>query len=304
MTGGRRSRHADLAGGPVHYVDFGGRGPLVVLIHGLGASHATWLPVGDSLTAYGRVLAVDLAGFGFTPLGHRSAAVRANQRLLDALLQHVDGGPATLVGNSMGGVVSLLQATPPPESVAGVVLVNPGLARPLGTALDRRVETMFGRWLLPGLGERALARRWRRLTPADLVAETLGLCCVDRSRVPAETVDALVQVAMHVREAPNSRRAYLEALRSLLPLLGSPRRFAALCAAVTQPTLLLHGEDDLLVPVASARAVAQARPNWDVEYLTGVGHCPQLEAADRFTQVVGAWLCTALVAGRIADSAG
>jgi len=93
----------------------------------------------------------------------------------------------------MGGVVSLLQATARPESVAGVVLVNPRLARPLGIALDRRVETMFGRWLLPGLGERALARRWRRLAPADVVAETLGLCCVDRSRVPAETVDALGQ---------------------------------------------------------------------------------------------------------------
>ncbi len=73
---------------------------------------------------------------------------------------------------------------------------------------------------------------------------------------------------------------------------------------MTQPTLLVHGEDDLLVPVALARAVALARPNWDVEYLPGVGHCPQLEAADRFTQVVGGWLSAALVAGRIADSAG
>jgi len=72
---------------------------------------------------------------------------------------------------------------------------------------------------------------------------------------------------------------------------------------VTQSTLIVHGEDDLLVPVASARAVAQARPNWDVEYLPRVGHCPQLDAADRFTQVVGGWLSTALVAGRIADSA-
>lgn len=300
MTGGRHSRHAELPGGPVHYVDFGGRGPLVVLVHGLGASHATWLPVGDALTAYGRVLAVDLAGFGFTPLGHRSAAVSANQRLLDALLRHVDGGPATLVGNSMGGVVSLLQATARPESVAGVVLVNPGLARPAGTVLDPRVETMFGRWLLPGLGERALAQRWRRLAPEDLVAETLGLCCVDRSRVPTETVDALVHVATHVRSAPGSRRAYLEALRSLLPLLGSPRRFAALCAAVSQPTLLVHGEDDLLVPVASARAVAAARTDWDVAYLPGVGHCPQLEAAEQFTQVVGDWLSTARAAGRTA----
>src|SRR5204863_477650 len=68
------SRTLDLDG-PVHVADFGGAGPTMVLVHGLGGSHANWLAVGPALAAHARVLAPDLPGFGRTPLAGRSAHV-------------------------------------------------------------------------------------------------------------------------------------------------------------------------------------------------------------------------------------
>src|SRR5438132_975051 len=82
----------------------------MVLVHGLGGSHANWLAVGAGLAAHARVLAPDLPGFGRTPLAGRSARVRANVELLDRLLDAVDGRPAVLVGNSMGGLIAMVEA--------------------------------------------------------------------------------------------------------------------------------------------------------------------------------------------------
>jgi pimeloyl-ACP methyl ester carboxylesterase len=71
------SRTLDL-GGPLHYQDFGGTGPTMVLVHGLGGSHLNWMMVGERLARRARVLVPDLAGFGRTPLAGRSASVSAN----------------------------------------------------------------------------------------------------------------------------------------------------------------------------------------------------------------------------------
>src|SRR5438552_1214348 len=123
-----RSRTIDLDG-PVHYADFGGTGPTLVLVHGLGGSHVNWMAVAPALARDARVLAVDLAGFGRTPLGERSADVHANRILLDRFLEGVAAGPAVLVGNSMGGLVAMMEAALAPERVAGLVLVAPAQPR-------------------------------------------------------------------------------------------------------------------------------------------------------------------------------
>src|SRR5256712_10274317 len=119
-----RSRTIDLDG-PVHYADFGGTGPTLVLVHGLGGSHVNWMAVAPALARDARVLAVDLAGFGRTPLGERSADVHAHRVLLDRFLEAVAAGPAVLIGNSMGGLVAMMEAALAPERGAGGLPVAP-----------------------------------------------------------------------------------------------------------------------------------------------------------------------------------
>src|SRR5437867_11908454 len=98
-----RSRTIDLDG-PVHYADFGGTGPTLVLVHGHGGSHVNWLAVAPVLARRARVLAVVLAGFGRTALGERSAEMNANWVLVERFLDAVAAGPAGRVGNCMGGL--------------------------------------------------------------------------------------------------------------------------------------------------------------------------------------------------------
>src|SRR5689334_11534423 len=98
-------------GGPVHFADFGGEGPPLVLVHGLGGSHANWLAVAGRLSARFRVLAPDLVGFGRTPLAGRSTAVQANADLVGRFIDKVIGAPAIVVGNSMGGLCGALLAS-------------------------------------------------------------------------------------------------------------------------------------------------------------------------------------------------
>src|SRR5439155_5474619 len=107
-------------------------GPAMVLIHGLGGSTLNWLDVAPGLAARNRVLALDLIGFGHTPAAGRRSDLESNRKLVEAFLREVVGEPAGLVGNSMGGLLAILEAVTAPERVRALVLVNPALPKPLG----------------------------------------------------------------------------------------------------------------------------------------------------------------------------
>src|SRR3954452_8219999 len=106
-----RSATVDLDG-PTHYFDFGGNpeGPLVVGVHGLGGAAWNWAAVAPFLTPHMRLMALDLAGHGRTPAAGRRTTVPANRRLLERFLSVMTDEPVVLMGNSMGGAISLLQA--------------------------------------------------------------------------------------------------------------------------------------------------------------------------------------------------
>lgn len=284
--------------GPIHVVDFGGEGRPVVLVHGLGSSHAIWLRAGALLAHHARVIALDMPGFGYSPLGGRTGAVDDQARILAGVVDDVVGCPAGVVGNSMGGVVAMLAARHHAGSVRAVVLVNPGLRRPHGVHLERAVLRRFGAIVLPVIGERYLDRHWEDLGPAGVVKASLELSCVDPDRVPAEVEAALVEVVGHVLRAPGARRAYLEATRSLVRFAGSQRQHRRLVMGFDQPTLLVAGEQDRLVPVEAAMAVAAERPDWDLVTLPGVGHTPQLESAEELVATVTGWWSRRLGARR------
>jgi pimeloyl-ACP methyl ester carboxylesterase len=275
--------------GPVHYVDFGGAGPTVVLVHGLGGSHVNWHALGPRLAEHARVLAPDLAGFGRTPLAGRVATVSANRRLLDRFLVDVAGTPAILVGNSMGGMISLLEAGAAHDRVAGLVLIDPSLPRGRSEPIDGEIAKAFGLYAVPGLGERYLRARRAQLGPEGLVRETLRLCTVDPTAVPEDLQRASEAFARERAEMAWGDRAFLQAARSILRVLARRERYLATIRSIRVPVLLLHGAQDRLVPVAAARRIAALRPDWTVEVLDGIGHVPQIEAPERVAGLLTEW---------------
>ena len=281
-------------GGPVHWVDFGGpthdTGAVpLVMVHGLGGSHLNWVAIAPELARRHRVYAIDQAGFGLTPGTGRSTTVQANAELVARFVREVVGEPVVLVGNSMGGMVSLLAATAHPDLVDGLVLVDPSIPLPRHRP-DLRVAAQFALYATPVVGERYLERANSRTTDRQRVQSVVDLCFADPGRADPRVVDAGVVLAGKRRETPRQEAAFLGAARSLMRLLAAPARYQALMRAIDVPVLLVHGELDRLVSVAAAHAVAADNPGWETLFLPGVGHTPQLEAPDAVVARVSRWL--------------
>lgn len=292
---GATSHVADL-GGPVHWVEFGGGEPApsdgpppLVLVHGLGGSHLNWVGIGPALASRRRVVALDLPGFGLSPAAGRRTGVHHNAALLSRFVHEVLGRPVVLVGNSMGGMVSLLLADRRPEQVAGLVLVDPALPNP-GARPDPQVAATFALYAVPRVGELVLSRYAARYTDRQRVLGTVALCFADPSRSDPAVVDAGVELAAWRRTLPDPEAEFLGAARSLLRVLRGRRDYDRVVRTVDRPVLLVHGARDRLVPVSAAKRAARLNPGWRTAYLDGVGHTPQLEAPDEVLAVLEPWL--------------
>jgi pimeloyl-ACP methyl ester carboxylesterase len=284
------SRTVDL-GGPVHFVDFGGPdgGSTVVLVHGLGGSHLNWDLFAPLLRPHARVLALDLPGFGRSEPGDRRTTVQDNVKVLDRFLREVAGSPAVLVGNSMGGMISILQAAGSPQTVSGLVLLDAAVPGPRRT-LDPLVALTFGIYAIPRLGERFLVLRRKRSTPLRQVRDMLRLCGVDPDAVPPETIDRSLALIEQRQDVPGMDKAFLSAARSLVRLLVDPRSYRSAMASIRVPVLMVQGDKDRLVPVTAARDIAGRHPDWQYLELPGVGHVPQLQVPEQLATAVLAWL--------------
>jgi pimeloyl-ACP methyl ester carboxylesterase len=283
-----RHKTADL-NGPVHYLDFGGAGRPLLMVHGLGGSALNWMAVGPEIAKSYHAIALDLAGFGQTPLFRRLAAVGANAELVHEFIENVIGEPVVIMGNSMGGHIALLEAAVHPASVTSLILVDPAIP---GIHVTRPEPAMLGVMAgltVPGLAEILLDRRARLLGPEGLVRETLSIVCADPSRVPADVVEAHIQLMLERhRLGRQNGRAFLQASRSIGLRMADPR-FWTQVSRVRAPTLIIHGSLDRLIPLAAARELARRRPDWTLEILDGVGHVPMMETPDRFMKALNAW---------------
>ena len=284
-----RHRVVDVDG-PVHYIDFGGEGTPLVMVHGLGGSALNWMEVGPKFAKRHRAVALDLAGFGETPLYKRSAAVGANAELVARFIDELFGEPAVVVGNSMGGHIAVLLGADHPELVERMVFVDPAVP---GVHVRRPTPQMLGTMAVlsvPGLAENLLDRRLRSVTPEQLVREVFNLVCADPSRLSNAVVEAHIQLTRErERLGAQNGRAFLQASRSLGLRMADPR-FWAHARQVKAPVLVIHGELDRLIPIAAARDLVRRIPHWQLKVLEGVGHVPMLETPDLFMRVVGDWM--------------
>ncbi|HEY3210572.1 MAG TPA: alpha/beta fold hydrolase [Actinomycetota bacterium] len=287
------SRWVDV-GGPVHYRMWEGpqSGPTFVCVHGLGGSLLNWALVAPQLARHGPVVALDLAGFGLTPLEERGAGVGSNWRLLDGFLGVLDMPPVILMGNSMGAMVSLIEAAHAPERVESLVLVDAAFprTRTVQGQFDPRVASLFALYSTSRVGEWFARMRSRRLGPEGLVRETLRVAAADPGSVDPLLVEAIIDQTRRRQEFDYATTAFLAAARSIFRAQVAPGRYRALVRSVRCPALVMHGARDRLVPVATAREAAAEHPNWKLVVFDDLGHIPQMEAPERWLGEVEQWL--------------
>ena len=261
-------------------------------VHGLGGASTNWTDLAGLLAVRLEGWAVDLPGFGRSqpPPGDRYT-VRGHMRTVVDVLEHVAalpgeaaGRPVHLVGNSLGGLVSLLVAAQRPDLVATLTLVSP--AMPV-----YRVPPAFSRALLllllpgvPTLAERRLAG----VRPEDNVRSMVQMCFGDPAAVPPERIE---QAAAEMRERagqPWADRALARSMRGLITSYLRVGRANAWRAArsLRMPTLVLWGGRDRLVDPGLAPRLAAAVPGSRLLVLDGVGHVAMLEAAEPTARAV------------------
>jgi pimeloyl-ACP methyl ester carboxylesterase len=288
--------------GPVHWIEFGpGPGsqspdprPPIVFVHGLGGSHLNWCLLGGQLAEGRRAVALDVRGFGLTPGLRANSTVQANARLLHRFITEVIGAPVILAGNSMGGLISILETAAHKDAVKGLVLIDPALPLPPRKP-DLPVTGQFLLYALPGLGELAVAKLLASVSPETAVQQLVRLVFADPSRADPEMIKAAVALAAQRHPATPAQararaRIFLAATRSLLRVLGRRRRYAAMMAGIDVPVLLIGGDADRLVPVAAMRKAAARNPRWDSVIFPGVGHTPQLEVPGAVAGAIRDWL--------------
>ena len=244
----------------------------IILVHGLGRDLHDWDAVVPGLADLGECTAVDLAGFGgegppadglYSPGAH---AARLARRL-------PADGPVHLVGNSFGGLVSVLVAARVPQKVATLTLVAPAL--PLGGRTSYGVRlSLLG---VPGFGP-ALMRAGRRQELDRRTRDLLRLTFARPAQVDPERVAAL-RAAIEARDAmPHGDAAFAATMRGIaLQQLGRPWPVRRAIASLRMPVVALYGRHDRLVPVAQAATLRRLLPSADVRVLEHAGHLVQLE---------------------------
>lgn len=275
--------------GPVHRVEFGGRGDLIVLVHGLGGSTTNWIAVADGLARHGRVLALDLPGFGLSPPGP-DYRLETHRDAVEEFIE-MEGGPATLIGNSTGGLVAQMVAAHRPALVSRLLLVAPASPPVLpDPRFDWPTAIRLALQATPGFGK-AYGRRFLAThTPEELVRLSLEMITHQRGRVPLDLIEASVDMARIRKELPWSAEATAKTATSIALFYSNRADHVRMIRAITAPTLVVQGVSDHIVSPTAVERICWLRPDWKLVQMEDTGHTPQMDAPLRFLAEVEPWL--------------
>jgi pimeloyl-ACP methyl ester carboxylesterase len=289
-----RSRYLELDGTRVRYLVEPGPadGPVFVLVHGLGGSLENWSTLVPLLAQRGRVVRLDLGGFGKTRVEPARASVPGNLKLLTHFLRELALGPAVVIGNSMGGLLTLQLAATSPELVSRAVLIDPAVPASPRSRPHPMVLVAFGAYALPGVGQKLLdATAERSVSQQDMVQQMMSLISSHPELVPQSLIQEHLEIAQWRKEnMPEADEAFLIAAKSVLWQSNNRKRFHELAIRDIAPTLLLHGDQDKLVNVKAARALAKRYPHWT--YVEGAdrGHSPMFDFPEWVRDEIFRWL--------------
>ena len=282
-------RLSDLDG-PVAFREWSGpRETTFVMVHGLGGSHINWIQVAGGLSGLGRVIAPDLPGFGASPRNGRGSGLMDERRILSRFIDERASGRVVLVGNSMGGVIGILQAAVEPETLAGLVLTGSPFPWTRGALPHPAVLAAFAAYDAPGLGPLLLEARVRRFDPERAVRLGFRFVAADPRSIPDEVVRLTVEQVRERGLDPDAPAAFYDAWRSLRRLGARPDIARRAMDGVRCPVFVLHGRRDRLVPAAYADAALREHPAWRGRIFPDLGHVPQMEAPGRWLAEVADW---------------
>jgi pimeloyl-ACP methyl ester carboxylesterase len=253
----------------------------VIVLHGLGATNASMLPVFADLSRDHRVLAPDNPGFGASdaPFAPYTSAWFA--AWLQAFQVATGSRGAVLIGNSLGGRIAIEQGLQHPKSVKALVLLTPS---PAFRSLRHFVHVV--RLLPPGLARAPVPP----LSHAFVVEAIKAMMSVP-DRLPRAWYDAAADEAVRVMRSPAHRTAFFACSRQIyLEEAFGRHGFWARLPGLMPPALFVWGDRDRLVPASFAYHVANALPDTASVVMEDCGHVPQFEHPEEMMTLVRGFL--------------
>ena len=249
--------------------------PPIVLIHGLGATKASFLTIVGGLARNHRVIAIDLPGFGASskPLGRYDAPWFSGY--VTGLLDELDIERTFLVGNSMGGRVSMEVAMRAPERVEAIACLCPA------AAFSNRPGLLLAKLMRPELS--LLAGR----LPRKRMKDGMRYLFADGNTVDDDWYDAAIDEFIDVWKSPRARIAFSKALRNIY--LDEPegeRGFWNRLSFMQTPSLFIYGKRDTLITHRFGHKIRRHLPKATVKVWSDCGHVPQIEFPERTSRAI------------------
>jgi len=250
-----------------------GEGQTILFVHGFPLSRVIWQPQIEALTKNYRVIAPDLRGHGESSAPAGVYTMDAFAEDLQALIAERKCAPVVLVGHSMGGYISFAFYRKFPQSVRAMVLF-------CTRAIADSAEGKIARENLAQRAEREGAAAVAGQTLPKMFAPTSSDSSQGKSGRP-DLVESVRQIMLAI---------------SVNALAGSLRGMAArpsaveLLAKITVPTLVIAGENDLIVPASESAAMAGAIPDAELVMIPHAGHLASLENPEAVAATLRAFL--------------
>jgi pimeloyl-ACP methyl ester carboxylesterase len=290
-------RWVTVEGAPINVIEIG-EGPPLVFVHGLGGSWPNWLEQLPHFARTRRVIAMDLPGFGHSPMPKKKISIKGYAETLDRLLDELGIDSTVLVGNSMGGFIGAELAVSFSTRVEKLVLVSAaGITEDYER--DGGLASLFHRKKWPTLEEQSRRRRARlRDSPVEPIMNRAYRIAGFYSAWVASHSDAFARrprlrglllnvVVRHPGRIPAALAAeqirgagkpgFIDAMNDLLDY-----RIKGCLHQIQCPTLIVWGSDDYLVPLSDASTFEELIPNARKLIYEDTGHMSQLEQPERF----------------------
>ncbi|GAC66539.1 alpha/beta fold hydrolase [Gordonia soli] len=270
----------DLHGERVAYRDVG-TGDVLLLIHGMAGSSATWDAITAPLSKNHRVITPDLPGHGESGKPRGDYSLGAFAAFLRDLLDELDVRTATAVGQSLGGGIAMQFAYQHPDRCGRLVLIGSGGLGPDVSWILRLLAAPGAELVLPVIAPAPILRVGAKVRSW---ASSAGI----RSPRADQTWRAYSSLA-----DGDTRRAFLRTLRSVVDHRG--QAVSALNRLYLNdglPTQLIWGDKDNIIPVEHGIAAHDALPGSRLEVLPGIGHYPHVEEPDKVIGILEDFLAS------------
>jgi pimeloyl-ACP methyl ester carboxylesterase len=247
-------------------------------VHGLGGSANNWIDLAYLLADHLDGEAIDLPGFGHSDPARRYTIAAQADRVA-RWIEHSGRGPVHLLGNSLGGAVSVRVAGTRPDLLRTLTLVSPAMP-----FLDprRSAQARFAPFVMLPYAHRLAAWRMASMPQDEMLRIVAAACFAEPDAIPEQRrMEARAEIELRYT-VPWYADAYVRSLRGLvlsflrayLPGAGSLWRIAR---QIPVPTLVIGGARDQLVDVRVAPQVARVIPDSRLLMLGNAGHLAQVE---------------------------